>query len=302
MKRLPTHDKGKAMSASVPTFYLYGEPWRSVDERFVHVEALADRTRPSEWTIRPHAHAELNHIFHVQSGGGAMQADTTTLHFAAPCLLLVPASTVHGFEWDKESTGSVVTLASSYLAAFVRRDPDLSAVFAKPAVVGSVEEEIGLRIAGLAQELGWAAPGSHAAVDAGLLSLMVLVLRLLGPGSSPSAELGFQATLVARLRERIDERFRLREPIETYAAALGISTRRLRAACASVARQSPGQMLDQRAMLEAKRSLIYSDFSVSEVGYALGFSDPAYFSRFFSRHAGVAPTIFRKVPAEVRQK
>jgi AraC family transcriptional activator of pobA len=53
-------------------------------------------------------------------------------------------------------------------------------------------------------------------------------------------------------------------------------------------------MLDQRAMLEAQRSLLYSSLSVAEIGYGLGFEDPAYFSRFFARHAGLSPVAFRK--------
>jgi hypothetical protein len=100
--------------AIVPTFYLYGEPRRAVEERFVHVEALVDRTRPSEWTIRPHAHAELNHIFYVSTGGGSVITDEGLVPFTAPCLLLVPAGAVHGFRWELESAGSVVTVATSY--------------------------------------------------------------------------------------------------------------------------------------------------------------------------------------------
>jgi AraC family transcriptional activator of pobA len=53
-------------------------------------------------------------------------------------------------------------------------------------------------------------------------------------------------------------------------------------------------MLDQRALLEARRLLRYGSLSVAEVGYALGFTDPAYFSRFFARHVGVSPAAFRK--------
>jgi AraC family transcriptional activator of pobA len=52
-------------------------------------------------------------------------------------------------------------------------------------------------------------------------------------------------------------------------------------------------MLDQRAMLDAKRALLYTNMSVAEVGYAIGFSDPAYFTRFFSRQAGVSPSAYR---------
>jgi AraC family transcriptional regulator, transcriptional activator of pobA len=33
---------------------------------------------------------------------------------------------------------------------------------------------------------------------------------------------------------------------------------------------------------------------VAETAYYLGFTDPAYFSRFFSKHAGESPASFRK--------
>ena len=42
-------------------------------------------------------------------------------------------------------------------------------------------------------------------------------------------------------------------------------------------------------MTEAKRCLIYTAMSVAEIGYALGFDDPAYFSRFFSKRTGLPP-------------
>ncbi len=283
----------------VPTFYLYGEPRRAIEERFVHVEALADRTRPSEWTIRPHTHAELNHIFHVSTGGGAIVTDGGLLPFVAPCLLLVPAGAMHGFRWNLESAGSVVTLATSYLQDFARRDASLDTLFDTISVVPcdpSAGDRIETDLKALAQELGWAAPGHRAAADAGLLTLLVVALRLKGSRrEGRSIPPSPQAALVARLRHLIEERFRLREPVDAFASALGVSPRRLRDACARVAKMSPGAMLDQRAMLEAQRSLLYGNLSIGEVGYALGFSDPAYFTRFFTRHAGRSPAAFRRV-------
>ncbi|WP_421122857.1 helix-turn-helix domain-containing protein [Sphingobium yanoikuyae] len=289
-------DRGEMTEASVPLFYLYGEPRKIAEDRFVHVESLDDRTRPSEWTIRPHAHIDLNHIFHVQSGGGTLRADSEIFHFAAPCLLVIPAGAVHGFQWDRESHGSVMTLASSYFDQLVERDRDLASIFRQagsailPQEAGADVEQ---RLLRLGVELGWAAPGYRSAVEQDLLAVLVTVLRhmdVIGEGTQP----GPQAALVARLRARIGDRFRLRETIETHARALGVSQRRLRDACAAIAHQSPGEMLDQRTMLEAKRSLIYGNLSIAELGYSLGFGDPAYFSRFFSRHAGESPGEYRR--------
>ncbi|WP_416233200.1 helix-turn-helix domain-containing protein [Castellaniella sp.] len=43
-------------------------------------------------------------------------------------------------------------------------------------------------------------------------------------------------------------------------------------------------------MQEAKRLLLHSGQSVSQICFALGFRDPAYFSRFFRHHVGMPPS------------
>lgn len=283
-------------TAPVPSFYLYGEPQRSVAEGFVHVESLDDRSRPSEWTIRPHIHHDLNHIILIAEGGGAMQAETVQLSFDAPCLLLIPAGIVHGFSWHRESRGYVTTIAASYLQHLLARDADLAPLFARAHAVmlpredGADAEAV---IARMAKELGWSGPGQRAAVESALLLLMVLALRHAALAEGARQGTTKQAALVARLRERIEQRFRQREPVSVHARALGASLTALRQACARVANSSPAQMLDDRALLEARRLLLYSQLSVAEIAYAVGFEDPAYFSRFFTRHIGQSPKAWR---------
>ncbi|MEQ6335653.1 helix-turn-helix domain-containing protein [Sphingobium sp. MK2] len=285
------------MTASpVPAFYLYGEPQRSVAEGFVHVESLDDRSRPSEWTIRPHVHRDLNHIILIAEGGGAMQAEETAVRFDAPCLLLIPAGIVHGFTWASESRGAVVTIADSYLRHLILRDADLAPLFAHPKAVTLSPPEgdnANVAVARMAQELSWSGPGQRAAVESALLHLMVLALRHAALTRQEQSGTPRQAALVARLRERIDQRFRLREPVSVHARALGVSLTALRQACAQVANNSPTQMLDDRTLLEARRMLLYSQLSVADIAYAVGFEDPAYFSRFFNRHIGQPPRDWR---------
>jgi len=284
------------MAGAIPTFYLYGEAHREVAETFVHAEALDDRSRPSEWTILPHSHAELCHVFLISAGGGTVQADGAEAAFVAPCLILVPAMCVHGFTWLDETAGWVLTMAARYVGELFRFDGDLAGLFGACATVPL--DPAGFDAArgyaeGIQRELGWSAVGHRSAIDAGVLGLAVLAVRLRGAAVAPAVR-GGQAALVARLRARIEERFRLRESVADYARALGVSETALRAACARVAGASPSRLLDDRAVLEARRALIYTNLSVAEVGYAVGFGDPAYFSRFFARRVGVAPGVWRK--------
>ena len=50
----------------------------------------------------------------------------------------------------------------------------------------------------------------------------------------------------------------------------------------------------QQQVTEAKRSLVYTGMSINEIAYELGFKDPAYFSRFFSKMTGQQASQFRK--------
>lgn len=280
----------------VPRFYLYGEPPRSVDHGFVHVESLDHRNRPNEWEIRPHVHADLAHIFVVERGGGSMIAEDHTIRCDSPALILVPSGVIHGFAWDHAVAGSVLTLSSDYLAELHRADPGLRRLFAAPRTVPLAPDDMDGATAGiqrLMRELSWTTVGYRAAVRGLVLAIAVIALRGLEHDPGVAQDGGAQARLVARLRERIEARFRDREPAAAYAAALDVSLTTLRSACARITGTSPMALLDQRTLLEAKRSLIYSGNGVAEIGYALGFGDPAYFSRFFTRATGVSPSAFR---------
>ena len=281
--------------AVIPSFFLFGEPLKTVEGKFLHLEDLDDRSRPNDWNIRAHAHADLNHIFHITAGAGVMHVEAQTIPFAGPCLLLVPAGAVHGFVYEADSSGSVLTLADSYLRDLIGREPAFSGLFRAPCQLPlGAQSRIAGSLASLSRELVWTAPGHAAAVEAHLLSVLVETLRLLvqAHAASPAVQ-GAQAALVARFRELVEANFRAGLSLEDYADRLGVTVARLRGACLKVAGAPPLRLVQDRTMLEAKRALIYSNMTVTEVGYHLGFEDPAYFSRFFAKEEGCSPRAFR---------
>jgi AraC family transcriptional activator of pobA len=282
----------------IPSFFLYGEAPIAVGDRFLHLESLDDRSRPSHWNIRPHAHADLNHIFFIAQGGGEMRADAAVIAFSAPCLLLLPARVVHGFSFETDTAGSVLTVSEAYLRDLIGRELEFAPLFAAPSAVPSVAAKtIESHLRDLARELAWTAPGHAAAVEALLVRLLVEVLRTARRlnAERPTAQ-GAHAELVARFRELVEERYRTQADIEAYAAALAVTPKQLRSACERVAHVSPLRILQERRLLEAKRLMLYSNMSVAEAGYYLGFGDPAYFSRFFARGVGRSPRSFRSQP------
>ena len=285
-------------STPIPTFYLYGEAPRAVDDSFLHLERLDDRSRPSEWTIRAHSHSDLHQIFLIDSGGGDVHIEGERTTVKGPVSVTVPATAVHGFDWTEETGGWVLTLATAFYEHLVQGHPDLANLFDRGLILpldGPSRHLLGACASDLLKELGWSATGHRAAAEANVLRIAVLCARLaeeargkqVGVAASPAA------ALVARFRALVEKDFRNRQPVAAYADALASSTSSLRSACKAIAARSPSQILDDRAVLEAKRMLLYSNLSISEICFALGFAEPAYFSRFFSRQTGVSPTEYR---------
>ncbi len=280
----------------IPSFYLYGEAPRAVDGRFVHLEALDDRSRPSEWTIRAHSHAALHQLFLIRTGAGVMRVDGAALAFRAPCLLLAPAGTVHGFAYEAESAGSVLTLAVAVLDELAARTPALAAVFARAAALDAAGAlpELEADLAALGRELGWAAPGHALAVEARVASVLVAALRLRHAAAEPAVAVGRRAELVARFRAAAARHVRTPRPLAAYAAELCVPASRLRTACRAVTGAGPLALLQERRMLEARRLLAYSTLGVAEIAYSLGLDDAAYFTRAFTRAEGVSPRAYRE--------
>ncbi len=99
--------------------------------------------------------------------------------------------------------------------------------------------------------------------------------------------------LVREFNFLVEMHFREKHQVAEYASLLNRSPKTLSNVFKQLADRSPLQFIQERRMLEARRILYYTDRSVSEVGYELGFTDVQAFSRFFKKQGGVSPSDFR---------
>ena len=79
-----------------------------------------------------------------------------------------------------------------------------------------------------------------------------------------------------------------------YAAALAVSVAHLHDVVKSLTGTPPSVHIQQYAIGEAKRLLCFTDWSVKEISYAVGYEEPVHFSRLFRKVAGCTPLHFRQ--------
>jgi len=80
--------------------------------------------------------------------------------------------------------------------------------------------------------------------------------------------------------------------INTIAEKLALTTNSLYRLVKEYSGTSPKDFFTTRLMIEAQRKLRYSNLSVKELAYELGFNDPDYFSRLFKKSTGKSVSEF----------
>lgn len=288
---------GADLAAAVPRYMLYGDA-ADRPSWFVNIEPLDRRCRERGWAIAPHTHPRFTQILVCDAGGGTMTVDGETHAFGVGSVLVVPPFHVHAFQYSEASDGWVLTIENQYLAALLVRAPELRrlletpGVFALAGISNDAVDDIATR---LAAELQQNSPGSLIGAEIQLMSLLLLFLRH-WPASEPAAApQTVRAEIVRRFKEIVEQRYREQPLLPDIAAELGVSVSQLRLACKTVTGIAPIELLHDRTVAEAKRCLGYTAMSVAEIAEWLGFSDASYFSRFFTKAAGMAPTGYRRL-------
>lgn len=283
---------------AIPQYSLYGESTQDVDERFLHVESIAERSRVHNWVIQPHAHRDLHHLLFLQRGGGTFHAESDHHPLTPPVLIEVPLSCVHGFNFHPATEGWIVTASGALMSRIVREHPSLTGVLHEAGVVALTSEAAAAMdtlYRALVEEFLGHQLARRTAAEAWLTTILVQTLRLkLQRAPDPDHPVNADTELAARYRALVETNFSKPLRIVDYAERLCVSHERLRQACVRSTASSPLQLLNARRLLEAKRSLLYTSMNVGLIAEYCGFEDPAYFSRFFARATGKSPQQYRK--------
>ena len=103
-----------------------------------------------------------------------------------------------------------------------------------------------------------------------------------------------KSALVYKLKKEIDRRVTNHHEVRDYARLLHISDKYLNQCVKEILGVNAKQLIDEQLTMRARYQLKFTDCSVKEISYDLGFSSPEYFSSFFKRQTGSTPMQVRK--------
>lgn len=272
----------------IENYNLFGE--RNDLPDVVHCETIEARSLLHNWEFTPHRHAHLHQFMLIETGGGQAQIEAKNYMLQAGTLVNMPVGIVHGFQFKTGTHGWVVTLASELLEESLRDNEGLRPLLSRPKIISSTN-----KIRSVIKEIFKEYPTRNFARAHILRNLSGLLTGLVA--RTLIAEAPHQTRPAHRLHLRfealIDTHYHQHLRVADYAALLAVTPTHLSRIMRQATGRSASAAIEERVIREARRNLAYSNLLISEIAYQLGFADPAYFSRVFTRATGISPREFR---------
>lgn len=291
------------MARTIPNYDLYGDQASPSWSNSFSFEWIPQRSKPYQWEIQVHRHDAFVQLLYLSAGHADVTVNNAHIRAEAPCLIVIPAGTAHGFRFSPQVDGPVITATQKVLESMAALlMTELLPVIRTPRVVhlpGDSRHADSLMplFLALEREARTHASGQTAAGMSLLTALLVQVARLAGAPDAltqPEPAAGSRKNRqIEQFKALLDQRFRQHWPVQNYADTLGLTAGQLSRICREVLGMSSLDVINARLVHEAQRELVYTSSSIKQLAGELGFEDDAYFSRFFKRHTGLSPRAFR---------
>ncbi len=319
--RAGSRERGASRRAlEVPAYYLYGEDWTAESFGVFHIEPFSIRNIPNNWRIGPHRHPDFHQLSITFSGGCVFEHDGLRRAVTGACCIFTPANAIHRFTYEPDSVGYVISMSPDYLAGLTLDDGSIKAAILRLTTERLVKlnddgtERLQKLVALIAETFAYDRGNPREMVrhlfGACLLGIDATSALAAAGVDQESRSTGNAAELFDRFRKSLETDLELAgrsgDPpdapltVDSFVSRLSTTPYALNAACRRALGRSAKEIVQTALLGQATRLLLYSKRSIKEIAYGLGYSHPSHFVRFFKKHRGTTPEIFRQHVAEPR--
>lgn len=242
----------------------------------------------------PHKHNNYFEIIYLSKGSGTHSIDYNKYHVQPPVIFFVRKEQVHHWDLLTVPEGYVIILKKAFIEKSL--DSELKTLLTKVSSLSSLQvkdnETINQIFAILTKENDTVNENSFPIVEGLLKALLAKVLEVAKPLIS---KVKIKADLFQSFRELLSQNTEIKNNVTHYAGLLNTTPQNLNSACRKTVNQSAAEVLAEHIISEAKRLLIYTDNTVSEISFTLEFNDPSHFVKYFKRYTGLTPQVFRSL-------
>ncbi|MDM1391129.1 helix-turn-helix domain-containing protein [Myroides marinus] len=235
----------------------------------------------------PHKHNNYVEIIYLSEGTGSHTIDQNVFSITTPTIFFIRKEQVHFWDIISEPKGFVLLIKKEFLQTSL--DYKLRDLLSQLSHFTCLKINETQGINTLFQLL---VSEKDFTVKEGVLKALLAKIIATSIPFSSSVNKNDTASLFQDFLKQTDN---LHNSVAYYAKKIGISPQNLNAICRKTFKQPASEILAEHIIDEAKRQLLYSENSISEIAYNLNFSDSSYFTKYFKRYVGTTPKVFREL-------
>ncbi|KAA2224053.1 helix-turn-helix domain-containing protein [Chryseobacterium sediminis] len=285
------------MKQTIPTYDLNG-----ISHHRFHVKRMDKRTQDAEDILLDKGiHRDSHYIFTcMESGHVKMMVDFKTIESKDAGIFCVLPGQVHQGLLMKDVCGWFVAVKAELVPDMVRSffDESLGEIQPMPidkSLIKKINTTASILHASYTNEMlsskeGFLVVQSLLNAFLGMFAL-IYSQKNLSPSSSENRALQLSRTF----RSLVRKDFKTSKSPSEYAEILNITRGYLTEAVREATGKPAQHWIHQEILIEAKRLLVFTNLSIKEIAYELGYSDHTYFSRLFSKLEDQSPSEFRNL-------
>ncbi|MFC1503429.1 helix-turn-helix domain-containing protein [Pseudomonadota bacterium] len=260
------------------------------------IAQLFDEFEPSVFA-KPHR-VSFNAIIYIVKGQGEHHIDHKLYRYKPGTIMFLSQYQVHHFDYNPDIEGYVASFKDEILY-YGNDDPyecKIKTALENVNCIYDTDEKNGFYFEQLSQEyLNQQDNLSGEIIRSTMRTVMLKTLVrhyqscLTHQNRSPDA-LDFM-----RLRELIESHYTVTRTVADYARMMGKTTKKINQIVKDNTGRTGKELIDDRVMLEAKRLLAYSQYSITNIAVILGFNEATNMTKFFRCHTELTPKEFREL-------
>lgn len=244
-----------------------------------------------------HRHDQYYELIYLNRGAGFHVVDAISYRVEPPILFFLHPGQVHRWEFTSIPAGFVLMFSVDFFSVERGRSvaEEIRGIPAAHSLSRTTQQEIERSLLDLEEEMDRHGLTGNRVLYHTLLSLLHRVSRIATDTSMASANPRLR--LFDSLLQRVESCFLEKRTVRSYAVELGLTERQLSVLCHEFRGLPFREILQARRLLEAKRLLLHSTNTVTEIAATLQFNDSNHFSKSFKRGTGRTPGQFRETMA-----
>ncbi|GIZ07308.1 helix-turn-helix transcriptional regulator [Flavobacterium sp. UMI-01] len=245
---------------------------------------------------KPHRHDKYIELVYFKAGSGCHYMDTTAYEIQPPIVFVINKNEVHHWEITTVPEGFVIIVKEAFLEKTIDKhiNQQLYRLSKEPVIPIQSDESIDKLFEVLCVEMKQASVQKEV-IEGSLKALFAKIIGYSNRAERPVSNdksIHFETLLKQELRNEV----------AFYADLLHLTTQQLNTLCKKNFSKTASQVIANYIIQEAKRQLLYTDRTISEIAYSLDFKDVSHFVKYFKRHTGSTPLNFKQMELNLSDK